>query len=531
MIRQLEPNPDPILPSQLATEVKAIYAGLVMVEQKCIEVVRAQTLEANGGRTLTKNQWQALIALHKTLLNEHHDFFLASQHPAASQPLKRLPAKYTMPARMWRNGIHSFLELLRHSLPGSLEHMLTFIYIAYSTITLLYETVPEYKDTWIECLGDLGRYRMAIEDENMRDRDIWTGVARDWYTMASNSSPAVGRLYHHLAILARPHPVQQLSYYAKSVCVSLPFPSARDSANAFIAPHLTTPPGPHARVTVCEGAFIRCHGVIFTGSSQHRFDSSLEEFRLHLDKHITTYNVKSAEQGCQMAIANTCALMGFGSEGNAITRVLRARGRDEIDPESAAKDADQSSIILDRAIRLNYATNLVTLKRTGDINVLPYLHIVLAFMLHLSDSPLLFDTVERAMPWHALASTLNFLLDTHKMSRHETESFLRAPKGDSIPLPEDWFLRGFAWGDKYLPEGWFDRELAEADDGLRFLPHALTKPSVNADRQERILWIGARMAQSTNTPLTYDHEKHRFDSKEKIINCVDGSLFKMSISV
>jgi hypothetical protein len=26
-------------------------------------------------------QWQALIALHHTLLHEHHDFFFASQHP------------------------------------------------------------------------------------------------------------------------------------------------------------------------------------------------------------------------------------------------------------------------------------------------------------------------------------------------------------------------------------------------------------------------------------------------------------------
>lgn len=35
----------------------------------------------------------------------------------------------------------------------------------------------------IECLGDLGRYRMAIEDENLRNREIWLespvfGIAR-----------------------------------------------------------------------------------------------------------------------------------------------------------------------------------------------------------------------------------------------------------------------------------------------------------------------------------------------------------------
>ncbi len=141
--------------------MKGIYAGLVMVESKCIEVDNAQSSQnaADPQQKLSDEQWMALIALHRTLLHEHHDFFLASQHPSASDALKRLANKYAMPARMWRHGIHSFLELLRHRLPASLEHMLSFIYLAYSMMALLFETVPTFEDTWIECLGDLGRYR------------------------------------------------------------------------------------------------------------------------------------------------------------------------------------------------------------------------------------------------------------------------------------------------------------------------------------------------------------------------------------
>jgi len=152
-----QPPTRPIGQEQLVAEVKGIYAGLMMVESKCIEVDNAQSSQNDS--KLNNEQWQALIALHRTLLHEHHDFFLASQHPSASQALKRLASKYAMPARMWRHGIHSFLELLRHRLPASLEHMLTFIYLAYSMMALLYETVPAFRDTWIECLGDLGRYR------------------------------------------------------------------------------------------------------------------------------------------------------------------------------------------------------------------------------------------------------------------------------------------------------------------------------------------------------------------------------------
>jgi len=79
------------------------YAGLVMVESKCIEIDNEQS-QADASQKLTNDQWQALIALHRTLLHEHHDFFLASQHPSASTALRRLASKYAMPARMWRHG-------------------------------------------------------------------------------------------------------------------------------------------------------------------------------------------------------------------------------------------------------------------------------------------------------------------------------------------------------------------------------------------------------------------------------------------
>ena len=94
-----------------------------------------------------------MIALHKQLLYKHHDFFLASQHPSASPALSRLAAKYSMPARMWRHGIHAFLEVLRQGLPESLEYILAFIYITYLMMALLYKTVSAFENTWIECLG------------------------------------------------------------------------------------------------------------------------------------------------------------------------------------------------------------------------------------------------------------------------------------------------------------------------------------------------------------------------------------------
>ncbi len=123
----LQPDTRKISSEQLAAEVQGIYAGLVLLENRCISYdISQQSVD------LSEEQYHALVSLHRSLLHEHHDFFLASQHPSASEALLRLASKYYMPARMWRHGIHSFLELLRKKLPGSLEHMLTFIYIAYT---------------------------------------------------------------------------------------------------------------------------------------------------------------------------------------------------------------------------------------------------------------------------------------------------------------------------------------------------------------------------------------------------------------
>ena len=44
--------------------------------------------------------------------------------------------------------------------------------MAYSMIALLYETVPAFEDTWIECLGDLSRYRMAVKEDDIKVRKV-----------------------------------------------------------------------------------------------------------------------------------------------------------------------------------------------------------------------------------------------------------------------------------------------------------------------------------------------------------------------
>ncbi|KAI1123549.1 hypothetical protein F5Y10DRAFT_48596 [Nemania abortiva] len=52
-------------------------------ESKCIEVDDSQSFQSEA--RLNNDQRQALTALHRTLLHEHHDFSLTSQYLPASR--------------------------------------------------------------------------------------------------------------------------------------------------------------------------------------------------------------------------------------------------------------------------------------------------------------------------------------------------------------------------------------------------------------------------------------------------------------
>lgn len=212
----MQPETRPISHDQLVAEVKGIYVGLTIVEAKCINVDETLT-SRDVERQLTDSQWQALIALHKTLLHEHHDFFLASRHPSASSKLSIFAANYSIPRRIWRYGLHACLVFLTHQLPNSLDHILSLIHIACSVLAPLYEKAPKLEDTWIKCLRDISRYWMAIYEDRSSDREIWSGISQFRYGKAADKNPTTGRLYHHLALLVRPHIISQLFLYTRSL--------------------------------------------------------------------------------------------------------------------------------------------------------------------------------------------------------------------------------------------------------------------------------------------------------------------------
>ncbi|KAM0323127.1 hypothetical protein ACHAQA_008977 [Verticillium albo-atrum] len=496
-----QPETRPISQEQLVAEVKGIYAGLVLVESKCIEVDNSQTKQETA-IDLNDEQWQALIALHRTLLQEHHDFFLASQHPTAKRPLRHLAKRYAMPARMWRHGIHSFLELLRHRLPHSFEHMLSFIYLAYSMMALLYETVPEFEETWIECLGDLGRYRMAIEDDSLEDRIIWTSVSRHWYSKASDKTPQVGRLYHHLAILARPDALQQMFYYSKSLCVEFPFASARDSITTLFEPVLSGQIREQTKeLPDIDIDFVIIHAVLFTRKDVERLQPAMDSFIGGLDLRIATQPDDWKAPAYYISISNTCAMLNYGDASSPLMKAMKGQSPADDHP----MDGSDHSPMFTKALELNYRTQRVIWRRFGDPNILAYLHTTLVPIYHLTRPPYAISLIAKSIPWKLLSVHLNTLITAlGGVLRFEDSQFPLPDKAETPnPLPEDFAMRGLPWTQKYLPSNWFSDVNIDDDDKFREVS------SMIEERRIRILWLGCRIA-SHGDWLHYDSKVHEF---------------------
>jgi hypothetical protein len=540
----LQPETRPITQEQLVNEVKGIYAGLVMVEKKCVEIDQQQGSTTNK---LSDEQWQALIALHRTLLHEHHDFFLASQHPSSSPALRRLAVKYAMPARMWRHGIHSFLELLRHRLPDSLDHMLAFVYLAYSMMALLMESVPSFEETWIECLGDLARYRMAIEEADLRDREVWSGVARMWYNKAADKSPNVGRIQHHLAVLARPNIVQQLFYYSKALVSVIPFQNARESIMLLFNPFLEGSEIASQRYPLVESALVKANGILFTHGSVSEYTSLMDQFCSILDNHIGRVTAKFRVQGPEMASSLCAATFDFGNAKAFLFQTFHdqddwrkaeieayqgSHGRETPPPEDGkakyasmqaywasigdtsdsiranphhARDSTPGgAVFLDSSDVAAYAcqslgeTTTVVSQRIGDKNILPYMHVILAYLFGLAFVPNALIYVEGHVPWENIAIFLNTLGRSGVVEAHfEGADFPQQMSGTGRQLPEDFIMRGLLWAQNYFPVDFFGGQIVDEEE------RNLELPSHAAPRAERCLWLGVQLASVSHKIVIY----------------------------
>jgi hypothetical protein len=525
----MQPPSRPISQEQLIKEVRTIYAGLTMVESKCIEVCDSQsqkllTDSSSMDSILSHSTCNTLISLHRRLLHEHYDFLLATQHPSATPALKNLVTKYSMPNRAFKYGIHQLLELFRKGLPHTHEFMMSFTIQAYQMLALIYETVPVLQHTWMEDLGDVSRYRMVLEDENNGERNIWACVARSWYTKALDLAPQNGRLMHHLAILA-PDNLSHLSLMCQSLISEAPFFTSRDSMLAWRESHSTLK-DTRAFSSKQQQAFlefVKVHCSLLTkDTSASREHSRL--FLSSLEGIINERDLKWAEEGAKIAISNITALFDYGlneslrsSFENGTDSVLlhtshdaktslsrwkktRTPGLPELSGTDTFHEACDLFQKVLKVILVNSASNSPL--------SLSYLNATLIFITRLAEIQAFegitlmegtFDlnAIIKGIPMDLLCQYLNTLpLPSFTSLGLDYNALLITHGTDLVrAVPEDRLMRGLVWSKSCFSANWFDNMDEEES--------CLSSPPTMNIRQERLFRLGLRLAEVSKLKRPY----------------------------
>ncbi|GAA5987663.1 hypothetical protein JCM10908_007156 [Rhodotorula pacifica] len=364
----------------ILAELKKAYRGILELEKKlqdenrkaAKDVERAAENAAAGvgagglegpgnggvqiqgqGKNYDDEYWVKLAKAHKQLAEAHYSFLQMSLDPHIPAGLHSLPQRYNIPTRLWQVAFHQLLERMRHAVvsappPSSstsaaepetnvLDHLIEFIQFAYTHYSQLFEdpAVAVFRAAWIEQLGDLARYRMAVaglasrvhatqagapssasvpnendplddleldadqggkrpskqaarpadaasigqaalNDWDLEEQETWREMAREWYALGLAESPGTGRLQHHLALLSKGDELRALYHYSKSLTTAHPYLSARESIlPLFEEEH-------QARRTQSDVSqhelFVHLHGMLFTKISLDDFDECLERF-------------------------------------------------------------------------------------------------------------------------------------------------------------------------------------------------------------------------------------------------------------
>lgn len=377
---------------------------------------------------------------------------------------------------------------------------------------------------------------MAIEDDEPKDREVWSNVSRFWYNKASDKTPSVGRLYHHLAILARPYTWEQLSLYARSLTCIVPFESARGSIMTLFTPILQGKDTVQRRSSSVETKFIRAHAMLFIWQSSDQwdaFEAIVEELARDgvLDNYIAKAGSRFREAGVYAVISCFAALMEFGTpRGRTAKPILRtlfdmakvdkqkglkastaaqgvlsetpaAAEDQQMDLEDSGPEPrlpETSLSILNHASKLTFVILRAALRRLGDKNVYPLVHVSLVFLWSIVDIEPAMKLFGKDIPWQDICNFLNSLNAEYEVmkakdltqayARLESKDFPRPDSGVCRPLSEDFLLRGQVYTDGYHPDTLF------SDAGIDDDERSLDLPSMNEPRVERTLWIGRRIS-------------------------------------
>ncbi|KAG8897986.1 hypothetical protein FRB99_007736 [Tulasnella sp. 403] len=322
----------------------------------------------------SEEKWARLVQEHKQLTELDHGFLSFALKPQVPASLQSLPAKYNIPARLWNHGFQRLLAALRRasiSSPSAFEQLQSFIIYAYGFYTSLLEeeNLAQFRVLWLEALGDLSRYQMAVvahiahgapranlghlnlpiglalptnsnspgvsrmedsplpsvgahaaaELELEDERELWRRNAREWYTRGIKDTPGQGRLHHHLGLVSADADGEELRavyHFVKSLMANHPCDIARESILPLFSVQKQS-----ARYQPSSNAssiFLLMHGMLFTRIQLDDFPSNVARFMERIQLNPTEVG---ENEWIMMAMLNIGAILEYGRPEGVLRKV------------------------------------------------------------------------------------------------------------------------------------------------------------------------------------------------------------------
>lgn len=515
--------------TSLAHDFNNVLGQSYWLESLCAEVYekeyKAALQRQPAARVkLTEDRWQRLLKLHLDLLEEYRELYSFARDPRAPSLPQETVEELSLLRRMWGCGVAPFLHLLTMGRPASDEFFLSFVNHTYALIAWLHASAPPILDEiWVEKLGYLAQGRMVLAQKHgdAKDVEIWSNVAKSWYTMTVDKYPQTGRSYFDLGRAALPQTIQQLAYYLESqVCLD-PFYGAQNHISDIFKNGMI---GPRSRshIYITEAAFVEIHANLFQQRQPvDQVQGLINEFCVNLlAEYVNRTGEAFYQKGVALALVNIAAVFEYGAlSDNQLSKslfrlhFLQVWGRKtnpmyidhkqtvtplaSLDQEVAQdlRATQVASVMITLGSRISFATLCEVLQRPRSKNVLPIIHVMFCFIWGVASIEELLNWVEQDIPWSDICSFLNVLTESTKVTAEMcVETFPRLGQ----PLPEDFAMRGHLFALWYFPVDWFEGAPTNLEERL------LEVPSVAAIRQQRVLWLGLSIA-SVSTPYSITH--------------------------
>ncbi|KDQ62457.1 hypothetical protein JAAARDRAFT_54406 [Jaapia argillacea MUCL 33604] len=479
----------------------SLQAPGLLIKQRNSREVKPKDEEAEK----ENERWWKIVEDHKCLAKMMHNLLEISLVPSVPASLCNIPQKYNIIMRLWTHAFNKLLENLRRAScrsPIAFKHLQEFIYYAYTFYTGLLEeqTLAAYRSNWLECLGDLARYRMVVtkmvsKATSLQGQQLLTAKAVTQVLITSDSNPpskskgsisdkpapGEGKLHHHLRLLSQEVEGEDLQ-----------------SIYHFMKGYL----------------FVFLHGMLFT-------NIQLDDFPKTVDRFLEWLDLDGAEERdwIMMAIVNIGSILEYGrpsgmlrktgalglSVSAAVPVASMARmklARKEADSEDKAMDVDDDTVDADGdkrmktavvtaiqtsptlsnsaaselplplkfALQLTFAMLSQTLWKPtrksspfAHSTLNPYITVILMFLSTILKHQAILEIMERSVPWEDLVNFFSTVVPKDITSHEELTSWLMLTSGCK-PLPKDWCIRGMEWVGRKVFECSFWNKSSSSED-------------------------------------------------------------------